>query len=193
MKYYTAITDGDNKPEPFIAEVPGECWKLSDILTDGCYIEEWPENIDLTSCQEGSFETKLANDQDWLIFSDEAIQIFKKNKIKGLQYLPITIYHRNEIALERYKHVTNITDSINCLDMEKSKYKLRGNDFPIPNKRGEIAWIEHVVLRRALLGDLDVFRIANFEPEIIVTEKFVKLYKDNAFSGMSFERVNLSN
>ncbi len=197
MKYYRAITDGDefsrNKRDffPFVAKLDNKFDSFDLQIKKGLELKSWDENISFYSCQDGNPDSKLANDSDWLIFSDYTIELFKKNNIKGFQFLPISVFKTDGKKLDGYNYTANITNCIECLDVEKSGCLFFGKERP--DRQGEIKYISKGILQSSVLknNDLDVFRLKEYKIWIVVSERLVKIFKDNNFTGMSFNKIEM--
>jgi len=192
MKYYKVIIDGNEPEFPFVVKLDKKYYnKYWEIVNNGEIIKEWPDDISFYSCQDGVPATQLGNDCGWMIFSDEAIEVFNKNNIFGFQYLPVKVYTMiTKLLLENYNQVANIIEKANCFDMENSKYRLIGDERP--DLKGQIAVITDIVLiKDKIKENIDIFRLNECTTYIIANERFVKLYKKNKFNGLNFKEVKL--
>jgi hypothetical protein len=195
MKCFLVTIDGDDDRYgkgfyPFIANLDPQYEKYNFILKQGTYIETWDEKVALYSCQEGNLDTKLVNDSNWLIFSDEAIVVFGKYNIQGFQYLPINVFAKDGQRLNGYNYVANITKKVQCLHLGKSVYELFGEERP--DRKGQIRDLKTAVLsQQNFPNNLDVFRLSEAMPLIIVSERFCDLYKKYNFTGLSFDEVEV--
>lgn len=197
MKYYKVDFHSDELNRigkkgfyPFVAELVEKYEDYSYLLKEGNFIDSWDKNISLHSCQDGKPDDRLANDSGWYIFSDKVIDTFNKNSIKGFQYLPVNIFKMDGSRLEGYNFVANIFNKVSCLDMEKSKYSLFGDERP--NMKGKIKILDKIILdKNKLENDLDIFRIEEKATRIIASERLAALYQENKFTNLAFEEVEV--
>ena len=105
--------------------------------------------------------------------------------IDSIQYVPTKI---NDMDY----YIINVLSLISSsLDMEKSQYMIYPNDFPNARVRGRIGTIWKVVLLRNKICE-HIFRIEEYRNAIFVDEYFKNIIEQYGFSGLDFQRVELS-
>jgi len=179
--------------KPFVVEFVKSTYDAPFELSKGQTIVDWPATVELRSCQDGQLLTRLSNDSHMYLFSRDAINLFEEHAIKGFQYLPVAIYKEDGSVLSEYQLVANIPNQVPCFDLEKSRYDLYSADLR-PDLVGQVSLIHKMVLREDKLKDveLDVFRLAEQYIEVIVSERFVRLWTESKYSNLAFDEVELS-
>lgn len=77
-------------------------------------------------------------------------------------------------------YLMNVINMIDALDMEKSEFKRY--------KDGRIMYCTKYVFKKDVIGNNIIFKIPQFPvTDVLVTEEFVKLAKDNDLKGFIFE------
>jgi hypothetical protein len=111
--------------------------------------------------------------------------------IGGIQYFPIRVFRPDSIELSGFC-VANILNCVDALDLQKSEIRRFPNDYFLPASRGKIQMVNEATLLAAALEPFDIVRLAGYSSMIYVSQRFVRVFEDNQFSGYSFKIVALS-
>ncbi|HEX2958168.1 MAG TPA: DUF1629 domain-containing protein [Chitinispirillaceae bacterium] len=194
MLYYSIFPGGDvfekkRKKAQYVAHVPDRYEDYFSILNKGLEINRWDDSMELSCLQSGEMDTLLANDKGWLIPSSILIKKFKEVGIKGIQYLNITAIDKNGKKIIDYNTVANIISAYDCILKASSEVEYFGDE--IPRLTGKIKKINKLILEQKKIGDADVFVLSDFFPRMIVSNKIYEIFKQNNFTGLSFELVGV--
>jgi hypothetical protein len=188
-------TTRDKKFCPFVCELDKQFENYCSILTKGEWIDNWDNRVTLVSCQDGELLDRLSNDSDMYLLSDRVISVFEDDNIKGFQFLPVSILMQDRSRLPGYNYVGNIYKTVSCLNFEKSVYTVFGDKesrYPHPNPYywGRVRVLDKMVINQsALLDDWDIFRLAEKETRVLVSEKFVDVWRSHKLSNLEFSEI----
>lgn len=189
--YYRLIPDGD---EEIIVEKfgfldissysPCTYELLTHDLRCGLKDIKWPNEPPLFyTIQQGYKTSKLCNDTNWLIISNEVKDKINEYGFDGIGYYPISLKDNSN-----YQFVMNIENAIPCLDHEQSKYKLYGDKRP--DRKGDISVLYKIALdKEKIPKNLNIFRLKEYNVVIIVTKIFKDFWEGNNFTGFSFWEI----
>lgn len=143
------------------------------------------ENIETKIIRYGVKDNFIDNPQSLLIADQEVKEVMELKKISDIEFIPVKID-------EAEYYVLNITNIIyESLDMKKSLLMTFPNDFPNKKVRGKIGTIwEPVLYKNKIRGH--IFRIAEFPRSIFVDEYLRDIVKKNEFTGIDFQKIELS-
>jgi hypothetical protein len=160
----------------------------------GKKIAKWKENIIFKAIKkknDGNPDDALQNHLMLPIYSERLINALNKNKVKGIQYLPVHILRANDELVEGFG-IANFLNIIEALDLKKADFSRYQHDFPNPIKRGQISMIRKYVLKQDKLNSVDITRLKEYPLAFFVSEKFKQIFEENKFTGYSFEEVELT-
>lgn len=163
-----------------------------DDFKSGNIISNWPEEIFFKASQEkydGTPDDVLQNAYMFPIFSQRVKDNLEILGVRGLQYLPVSIYGFNGNIYEKF-YIANITNLVKAFDYENSVYNTFSDSFPNPNVRGKIAGVKKFVLKSAEISSCDIFRLAEYSQRFFVSYRIQKLFHDRKFSGYSFIEIS---
>ncbi|EMS71038.1 imm11 family protein [Ruminiclostridium cellobioparum] len=148
----------------------------------GIYVEKWPDDLEFYYEKGNTILDFVPNVLSWLMFTDKAVEVFKKSEIMNMQYFPIII---KKVGKKEHSHslnVINVLDSVEALDWEKSDY-VSWEDDP-----KYIKFIRKVVLNKnASKSNLDIFRLQESKNYIIVSERIRKAIENEGLTGFGFK------
>jgi hypothetical protein len=182
---------------PFVCSLENDSWDLEQKLLQGEIINDPDFLVSLKSIQDGIPDSRLANDSDLLLFSDEVLSVLKTAAITGYQTLPAKIWTRKGTQLPGYSTVANLTKAVSCLDLEKSSYTIYSELNPPPSSfpeyMGKPHVIQSIVIKGSLIPDnVDIFRLGERKNRILCSQRFVDTWAENGFNNLSFEAVEIS-
>jgi len=181
LSIYEIIFYGDSRKEmPLICKIKDgvECEKLKEC-------KMYSNNIELEIVQKGDCDSFVKNTDKLLIIDKRTKGVLESLNIDSIQYVPTKI---NDMDY----YIINVLSLISSsLDMEKSQYMIYPNDFPNARVRGRIGTIWKVVLLRNKICE-HIFRIEEYRNAIFVDEYFKNIIEQYGFSGLDFQRVELS-
>ncbi len=148
----------------------------------GTYIEKWPDNLDFCYKKGNVILDYVPNVLSWLMFTDKAVEVFKRLGIVNIQYLPISIKKAGKKEPSHMLNVVNVLDSVEALDLEKSDYVSWEDDYKY------IKFIRKVVLNKnASKSNLDIFRLLESKNYIIVSERIRIAVENEGLTGFGFK------
>jgi hypothetical protein len=110
---------------------------------------------------------------------------------RSLQYLPVRVLRARGGEIPGFS-VANVLNSVDCLDVEHSQIRRFPDDYFLPARRGRIHSVDGAVLIGAVLEGFDIVRLSTFLSSLYVSERFVRLFEGNGFTGYSFREVPTS-
>ena len=201
MKYYRAIEGKHVLDNPLVCETSNFSkynnfgaakFRVERYFYQGKVIKDWPSDIYMSTDKEkndGTPDDVLRNSYMIPVFSVRVINALTECGIEGFQYLPVTIYGYN--MKKKYKYyIANCINAVTALDFDKSIYHRFPDDFVNPDARGKIV-CQKFVLNADCINNVDVFRISEQLSALFVSEKVVKIFNKNKFTGYSFIGIEL--
>ncbi len=148
----------------------------------GIYVEKWPDDLEFYYEKGNTILDFVPNVLSWLMFTDKAVEVFKKLEIMNMQYFPIIIKKVGKKEHSYSLNVINVLDSVEALDWEKSDY-VSWEDDP-----KYIKFIRKVVLNKnASKSNLDIFRLQESKNYIIISERIRKAIENEGLTGFGFK------
>lgn len=195
MKWYQVIECDKTVKNPMVCDIDNfESFEFDeDTFRKGTYIENWPEGVFVqpsTQKLDGETDDALQTEQMIPIYSPRLVRALEEGGVEGIQYLPITVRDYMGNYVETFQ-IGNYLHFVSALDMEASKYSRFGEESH-EMKHGKISGVRRYVLKREQLNEYDTIRLADFEWRFFVSEKFVKIFQKNNFTGYSFIEVGLT-
>lgn len=202
MKWYRPIDCDNTVDNPLVCESSNFCdynnfgqgnhW-VEGYFYQGKEITDWQDGVFITTLKEendGIPDDVVQNSYMIPVFSRKLVDAIIEAGITGFQFLPIDVLNfRQQKVGEHF--IANCTTMIDAFDYEKSTYHRFPDDFINPNARGKVVASKFVLISEKLT-DVDVFRLQGQERACFVSEKFVKLFRKNRFTGYSFRKADLS-
>jgi hypothetical protein len=108
--------------------------------------------------------------------------------ISGIQYLPIQVIRATGEAIPDFC-IANLLNCLDALDLERSIVERFPADYFLPGRRGRIRSVNHPILVRDVLTGYDIIRLSRYRASIYVSERFVRLFESERFTGYSFREV----
>lgn len=188
MKYFKLLYDYENDDD-VICCTRKELYNIDryDVIK-GEEITCWNNDIYFSySHNDGSIFTDfLANDLDWFIISSAFKETLEKNKITGLQYLPITLLNETTGEITKQHYLVNVCNLIDALDLANSKY----STFTKTDGSTLIS-VNVYALKSDMIENIDIFRLKNNNIPIFVSDRLRKIIKKNKFTGCDFLQVKV--
>lgn len=155
------------------------------------WITDWPEDIFFTTNKEmnnGEPDDALQTARPIPIFSQRLVDQLLAKDFRGFQFLPITVLDLNRNKVGTF-YIANCLNCQDAFDYEKSNYSRFPMDFPNEEARGKII-CQTVVLRKSgLIDNQQPFRLKEYPYPLFVPDTFVRIFKENHFTGYSFLAV----
>ena len=192
--WYQPIECDNTRETPLICDSSNfeEFGFSEEDFKSGNKITNWPEAVVFGATEkryDGIPDDALQNSYMIPIFSQKFKNVLEGAGIKGIQYLPVTVQGLNGNDFTGF-YIENFLNLIEAFDFKNSAFNLFAEDFPNPNVRGKIAGVRKFVLRSTEIGNVDIFRLAEYRRRFFVTQKVKELFIDNELKGYSFIPVD---
>lgn len=199
MKWFRAMQCSNTVSKPLVCEVDnfdkydnfGFGFRVERYFYQTKWITAWPEDIFFTTNKEmnnGEPDDALQTARPIPIFSQRLVDQLLAKDFRGFQFLPITVLDLNRNKVGTF-YIANCLNCQDAFDYEKSNYSRFPMDFPNEEARGKII-CQTVVLRKSgLIDNQQPFRLKEYPHPLFVPDKFVRIFKENHFTGYSFLAV----
>lgn len=194
MKWYWIVSCDNTVANPFVADTGDLKGFDRDDLTCGRRVEGWnPEAWVRASRSEddGDPDDALQTHLALPIYSRRLRGALGEASILGIQYLPIETIRPDGSHFGGFA-IANILSVQPALDFERSDYELFPNDYFLPQRRGKVRCLKTAVLRASRLKEHDILRLAEYDEDIYVSERFKIVFETGGFTGYSFHERDLS-
>ena len=194
MNWYQLISGEENRVPNFFMATQEETFGRRSIAPQiGKTIDDWNVETHLWSDEpewDGMPDDMLANALGWPIFSQRLRSVLAHGEIgtRDIQYLPIQVTRSTGEELPGFA-VANIITRLPALDRDHS-FMLSVDHDEIDPLTGmpNVSGIGKAALKSDLLHGHDVIRLLEFFPSVFVSERFVKIFNKNKFTGTTFRR-----
>ena len=152
--------------------------------TNGREITNWPVVDFYYSSKVSTLENEyLSNVNNWLIVHKKVKKEFEKQKIQGIQYLPVRVVDVLTHSVSHNYYAVNILNWIDGIDMEASEWEYEEEDdayFFEP---------KGMVLDEQKCEGYDIFRCTKDNICIFVSEKIKKIFEKNNWQWFSLSEM----
>ena len=152
--------------------------------TNGREITNWPVVDFYYSSKVSTIENEyLSNVNNWLIVHKKVKKEFEKQKIQGIQYLPVRVVDVLTHSVSHNYYAVNILNWIDGIDMEASEWEYEEEDdayFFEP---------KGMVLDEQKCEGYDIFRCTKDTICIFVSEKIKKIFEKNNWQWFSLSEM----
>lgn len=152
--------------------------------TNGREITNWPVVDFYYSSKVSTLENEyLSNVNNWLIVHKKVKIEFEKQKIQGIQYLPVRVVDVLTHSVSHNYYAVNILNWIDGIDMEASEWEYEEEDdayFFEP---------KGMVLDEQKCEGYDIFRCTKDTICIFVSEKIKKIFEKNNWQWFSLSEM----
>ncbi len=152
--------------------------------TNGREITNWPVVDFYYSSKVSTLENEyLSNVNNWLIVHKKVKKEFEKQKIQGIQYLPVRVVDVLTHIVSHNYYAVNILNWIDGIDMEASEWEYEEEDdayFFEP---------KGMVLDEQKCEGYDIFRCTKDTICIFVSEKIKKIFEKNNWQWFSLSEM----
>lgn len=152
--------------------------------TNGREITNWPVVDFYYSSKVSTLENEyLSNVNNWLIVHKRVKKEFEKQKIQGIQYLPVRVVDVLTHSVSHNYYAVNILNWIDGIDMEASEWEYEEEDdayFFEP---------KGMVLDEQKCEGYDIFRCTKDTICIFVSEKIKKIFEKNNWQWFSLSEM----
>ena len=152
--------------------------------TNGREITNWPVVDFYYSSKVSTLENEyLSNVNNWLIVHKKVKKEFEKQKIQGIQYLPVRVVDVLTHSVSHNYYAVNILNWIDGIDMEASEWEYEEEDdayFFEP---------KGMVLDEKKCEGYDIFRCTKDTICIFVSEKIKKIFEKNNWQWFSLSEM----
>lgn len=152
--------------------------------TNGREITNWPVVDFYYSSKVSTLENEyLSNVNNWLIVHKKVKKEFEKQKIQGIQYLPVRVVDVLTHSVSHNYYAVNILNWIDGIDMEASEWEYEEEDdayFFEP---------KGMVLDEQKCESYDIFRCTKDTICIFVSEKIKKIFEKNNWQWFSLSEM----
>ena len=157
------------------------CWSLGRPFE-----EKIPEPIQYFADKDGELEDYPVTNADQFLVSEKVLNLIETSGSKFDNYKSEIIFPQGKRVKNYY--TINFTESMAALDWKKSIYE-KDPDLP-PSK---VKYVKKLVVKSTSIPkEAYIFRLKEFEPYILITEKFKDQMIDLQLSGFKFINVELS-
>jgi hypothetical protein len=126
----------------------------------------------------------LPNPVSWLIFSERLTEFAYPLLKDDVQIFDPPIYRESDGAKVGGYKLINPVHSVDCLDLEKTKVT-RAED-------GHIKFCSSIHIKEERVGYHHLFRIKDYFPPIMISDKLAKAIRKEGFTGFAFLRCGVS-
>lgn len=142
--------------------------------TNGREITDWPDVDFYYSSKVSTLENEyLSNVNNWLVVHKKVKKEFEKQKIQGIQYLPVRVVDVLTHSVNHNYYAVNILNWIDGIDMEASEWEyVEEDDVYFFDPKG-------MVLDEQKCEGYDIFRCTKDTICIFVSEKIKKIFEKN--------------
>lgn len=152
--------------------------------TNGREITNWPVVDFYYSSKVSTLENEyLSNVNNWLIVHKKVKKEFEKQKIQGIQYLPVRVVDVLTHSVSHNYYAVNILNWIDGIDMEASEWEYEEEDdayFFEP---------KGMVLDEQKCEGYDIFRCTKDTICIFLSEKIKKIFEKNNWQWFSLSEM----
>ena len=152
--------------------------------TNGREITNWPVVDFYYSSKISTLENEyLSNVNNWLIVHKKVKKEFEKQKIQGIQYLPVRVVDVLTHSVSHNYYAVNLLNWIDGIDMEASEWEYEEEDdayFFEP---------KGMVLDEQKCEGYDIFRCTKDTICIFVSEKIKKIFEKNNWQWFSLSEM----
>jgi hypothetical protein len=190
MKWYQPIECDNTVKNPLVCDYDNLIdygFSENDFFS-GKAIDNWKPGVVFKAIK---FENDGDPDDALPIYSERLTIDLQKEKIVGLQYLPIDVQRPNDDILKGF-NLINILYLVTAFDYNKSDYNVFKDDFPNPSVRGKLAGVMKFVLIESALTGKDIIRLAEYKRRFFISEKIMEIFKNHKFTGYSFRQIELT-
>lgn len=199
MKWFRVMQCSNTVSKPLVCEVDnfdkydnfGFGFRVERYFYQTKWITDWPEDIFFTTNKEmnnGEPDDALQSARPIPIFSQRLVDQLLAKDFRGFQFLPITVLDLNRNKVGTF-YIANCLNCQDAFDYEKSNYSRFPMDFPNEEARGKII-CQTVALRKSgLIDNQQPFRLKEYPHPLFVPDTFVRIFKENHFTGYSFLAV----
>ena len=151
--------------------------------TNGREITNWPVVHFYYSSKVSTLENEyLSNVNNWLIVHKKVKKEFEKQKIQGIQYLPVRVVDVLTHSVSHNYYAVNILNWIDGIDMEASEWEYEEEDDAYFEPKG-------MVLDEQKCEGYDIFRCTKDTICIFVSEKIKKIFEKNNWQWFSLSEM----
>lgn len=126
----------------------------------------------------------LPNPVSWLIFSERLTESILPFIQEDVQIFDPPIFRESDGSRVKGYKLINPIRTIDCLDVKKSKID-RAPD-------GHIKFCTNIHIRESCVGEHHIFRIKDYFPPILISDKLAKYIRSNGFKGFAFLRCGVT-
>lgn len=152
--------------------------------TNGREITDWPVVDFYYSSKVSTLENEyLSNVNNWLVVHKKVKKEFEKQKIQGIQYLPVRVVDVLTHSVNHNYYAVNILNRIDGIDMEASEWEYEEED--------DVYFFEPkgMVLDEQKCERYDIFRCTKDTICIFVSEKIKKIFEKNNWQWFSLSEM----
>jgi hypothetical protein len=190
MRWFWVVSNDNTVSKPLVVN---EGWlDVDDADLDACKeISTWSGKAWVRSSRtdhDGQPDDALQNLYGIPIISPRFREALEMAHVSGIQYLPINVILSTGTSLPGFC-IANVLNCTNALDIGRSKFEVFPEDYFLPARRGLIRVIRESTLRRSRLQGLDLIRLSSFKPYLYASERVVRIFEAQKFTGLSFHEV----
>lgn len=198
MKWFWAMPCSNTVARPLVCEVDnfskydnfGFGYRAERYFYQARWIRDWPEDICFTTNKEannGEGDDVLQTARPIPIYSQRMVEQLQAGRTCGFQFLPVAVSDFHGNGMGQY-YIANCLTMRDAFDYDRSNYTRFPQDFPNEEARGKII-CGTVVLRKEGLPDDRPFRLREVPSRLFVPDWFVRIFKENHFTGYSFLQI----
>jgi hypothetical protein len=140
---------------------------------------------------DGTPDDVLSEDLGLPVFSPRLQQTLTSAEITqaDIQYLPLRLFQSTGEEIEGFA-IANIIARVPALDYERCELLDQDESTIDPlTARPKVAGVWTIALKALPLQGHDIIRLVEFFPPIIVSERFVDVFRKGRFTGATFEQL----
>lgn len=164
----------------FPPNIESEDWKLC----KGISCSDWfPENPEVRVCLEKGVKLSdaIPNHSNLLVANEKLKSLLDEHSGANIEYFPVTVLDKKGRPDARSYYVANLLDTVDCVDMEKSEYRMDALIKTQVDRFAEIVFDE-----QRIDAEKQMFRLKDKTDLIVLTTGLARKILDAKCEGMRF-------
>lgn len=176
-------TERSSEEEAAIDGVPAVIKELDLSFDDGVRVEVEVPPIEITQDEDGQgplTDNLVAAGVGGLTFSSKLRKVLEQCGVDNIDYYPCVLKNLVDGSTNEDYMVANVIGRVACIDKERSDLEM---DPDVPD---EIEFISSLALDESAIGEMNIFRLDEFEVILAVSEKVMKACTEAGITGVRF-------
>jgi hypothetical protein len=190
MKWYWIIGSDNTVARPLVVDTSVPEIDRSELIS-ARPIASWDPATSMrpsSADRDGTPDDALQNHLGLPIFSERLKRAIEAAEIGGVQFLPVHV-NRSDGSQVGVFHIANVLNLTRALDRTRADYSVFPTDYFLERRRGEISGLRRPALRKAVLGGIDIMRLADYPEPLFASQRLRHVFESNGMTGYSFDEV----